>query len=49
MKEFLILVIGIVLGGTFMTMMMCCLQIDRINKYENQLRSNASLASKNDE
>ncbi len=38
MKEFLILVVGLFLGGSFMTLMMCCLQIDRINKYEQQLR-----------
>ncbi len=38
MKEFLILVVGLFLGGAFMTLMMCCLQIDRINKYEQQLR-----------
>ena len=36
MKEFLILVIGIVIGGTFMTMLMCCLQINRLNDYERK-------------
>lgn len=37
MKNFLILFIGIILGGIFMTMLMCCLQIDRINKYEEKI------------
>ena len=37
MKELLFFILGLIIGGLVMTMLMCCLQINRINEYERLL------------
>lgn len=34
MKELLFFILGLIIGGLFMTTIMCCLQINRINELE---------------
>lgn len=38
MREVLFLLLGMVLGGIAATVLLCCLQINRINGYEAELR-----------
>ena len=38
MSEFLFFIIGILLGGCIGIAFLCCLQINRINDYESQIR-----------
>lgn len=37
MKELLFFILGLLIGGLSATTIMCCLQINRINKYESEL------------
>lgn len=38
MTEFLWFLVGLFIGGIVATLVLCCLQINRINKYESELR-----------
>ena len=38
MTEFVFLIIGILIGGCFGLSMMSCLQLNRINDYESEIR-----------
>lgn len=38
MTEFLWFLIGLLLGGIVATLVLCCLQINRINEYEAELQ-----------
>ena len=38
MSEFLWFLVGLFLGGIVTTLLMCCLQINRMNDYEAELR-----------
>lgn len=38
MKEFIFIIIGILIGGSTTLIYMCCLQINRINKYETEIK-----------
>ena len=38
MTEFLWLLVGLFIGGIVTTLGLCCLQINRINEYEAELR-----------
>lgn len=38
MRELLFLLLGMVLGGIVATVLFCCLQINRINSYEEKIR-----------
>jgi len=38
MNEFVILVIGILLGACIGTTILCCFQLNRINAYEAEIR-----------
>ena len=38
MKELLFLLLGMIVGGGVATVMLCCLQINRINDYEAEKR-----------
>lgn len=38
MNEFLWFLVGLFLGGIVTTLLLCCLQINRMNDYEAELR-----------
>ena len=38
MTEFLWFIMGLLIGGIVTTLVLCCLQINRINKYEAELQ-----------
>lgn len=38
MTEFLWFFVGLFIGGIVATLVLCCLQINRINEYEAELR-----------
>ncbi len=38
MSEFLWFLMGLFNGGVWITLLLCCLQINRINEYEAELR-----------
>ena len=38
MREMLFLLLGMVVGGFVATVLLCCLQINRINAYEAEIR-----------
>ena len=38
MTEFLWLLVGLFIGGIVTTLVLCCLQINRINDYEDEIR-----------
>ena len=38
MSEFLWFLVGLFLGGIVTTLLLCCLQINRMNDYEAELR-----------
>ena len=38
MTEFLWFLVGLFIGGIVATLVLCCLQINRINKYEAELQ-----------
>lgn len=38
MNEFLWFLVGLFIGGIVTTLVLCCLQINRINEYEAELR-----------
>lgn len=38
MRELLFLLLGMLLGGAVATVLLCCLQINRLNDYEAELR-----------
>lgn len=38
MMEALWFVIGLIIGGTLGTIIMCCFQLHRVNRYEAELR-----------
>ena len=38
MTEFLWFLVGLFIGGNVATLVVCCLQINRINEYEAELR-----------
>lgn len=37
MSELLFFILGLIIGGLVMTILMCCLQINRINDLERQI------------
>lgn len=39
MTEFLWFLVGLFIGGIATTLVLCCLQINRINKCETEIRS----------
>ena len=38
MTEFLSFLVGLFIGGIVTTLVLCCLQINRINDYEDEIR-----------
>lgn len=42
MRELLFFMIGTLIGGIIATMFMCCIQINRLNKYEEYKSSEDS-------
>ena len=38
MTEFLWFLVGLFIGGIVTTLVLCCLQINRINDYEDEIR-----------
>lgn len=38
MSELLFFLLGMIIGGFVVLIMLCCLQVSRINKYEAEIR-----------
>ena len=47
MSEFIFFMVGLLLGGCVSTVLLCCLQINRLSKHEHMKKENEANEKKN--